>query len=326
MDDEIPLWRGSGLRLAGYGHYYPRHRVENAMDDADGGGGNAVDAAVIGRLDVRGRHVADDEETPPYMGVRAAQDALEQAGKDAGEVDLLVFSNWTDRQFVPEWGPEAARLLGARRALAFDVCAACVGFVHGVQTASAMLATHPHWRTAVVMSSERFSRRVRPGSKGELIVGDAAGAAVLTRDTAAGGDGGLWDSMVISDGSARETVTVYPPNGWIKSQADLIKVAADSHADLAERVLARSGITMDEIDWVVPHPGTGQLHTAVRERLGIPEERFVTNYETRANTGSASVPIVLSEMSRDGRLRPGDLCYTPAVGSGWYYGGLLFRV
>ncbi|WP_127465389.1 ketoacyl-ACP synthase III [Streptomyces sp. B27] len=322
MHDETSLWRESGLRLSGFGHYYPRLLVEN--ETADDPAGNAVDEAVIGRLDVRSRHVADEEETPAYMGVRAARAALEQAGVGADEVDLLVFSNWTDRQFVPEWGPHAAHLLGADRALAFDVCGACTGFVHGVQTAAALFGAHTTWRHALVVSSERFSRRVRPGSKGELIVGDAAGAAVLSRG--AEPDAGLWDSLLISDGSGRETVTVYPPNGWIKSSRELVSIAADSHADLARRMLARSGTKMDEIDWVVPHPGTGQLHTAVRERLSIPEERFITNYETVANTGSASVPIVFSEMSRDGRLRTGDLCYTPTVGSGWYYGGLLFRV
>ncbi|MFF2650230.1 ketoacyl-ACP synthase III [Streptomyces sp. NPDC058045] len=322
MHDETSLWRDSGLRLSGFGHYYPESLIEN--EPADDPAGNAVDDAVIGRLDVRSRHVAGEEETPAYMGVRAARAALEQAGVGVDEVDLLVLSNWTDRQFVPEWGPYTAHLLGCDRALAFDVCGACTGFVHGVQTAASFLGTRPDWRHALVVSSERFSRRVRPGSKGELVVGDAAGAAVLSRGD--GRDGGLWDSLLVSEGSGRETVTVYPPTGWIRSDRELVSIAAGSHTDLAARMLARSGITMDDIDWVVPHPGTGQLHTAVRERLGIPEERFITNYEVRANTGSASVPIVLSEMSRDGRLRSGDLCYTPTVGSGWYYGGLLFRV
>ncbi|CAL9353565.1 ketoacyl-ACP synthase III [Streptomyces sp. NPDC012461] len=322
MDDETSLWRESGLRLSGFGHYYPRLLLENGS--AEDPAGNAVDEAVIGRLDVRSRHVADEDETPAYMAVRAAHSALEQAGVTPDELDLVIVSNWTDRQFVPEWAPHTAHLLGAGRALAFDVCGACTGFVHGVQTAAAYFGTHSAWRHALVVSSERFSRRVRPGSKGELIVGDAAGAAVLSRG--AEPDAGLWDSLLISDGSGRETVTAHPPNGWIKSSRELVSIAAASHADLAARMLARSGVKMDEIDWVVPHPGTGQLHAAVRERLSIPQERFVTNYEIRANTGSASVPIVLSEMARDGRLTPGDLCYTPTVGSGWYYGGLLFRV
>ncbi|MFD8605975.1 hypothetical protein ACFV1S_28445 [Streptomyces globisporus] len=209
MQDETSLWRESGLRLSGFGHYYPRLLVEN--ESAEYPAGNAVDEAVIGRLDVRSRHVADEEETPAYMGVRAARAALEQAGVTPGEIDLVVFSNWTDRQFVPEWAPHTAHLLGAERALAFDVCGACTGFVHGVQTAAAYFGTHADWRHALVVSSERFSRRVRPGSKGELIVGDAAGAAVLSRG--AEPDAGLWDSLLISDGSGRETVTVYPPNG-----------------------------------------------------------------------------------------------------------------
>ncbi len=322
VNDETSTWRGSGLRLAGYGHYYPRTRVE--ITDEGSHEGNAVDTAVIGTLDVRARHVAEEDETVPFMAVQAAGRALEHAGLDAADTDLLILSNWTDRQFVPEHGPQVAHLLGAGRALAFDVCGACTGFVHGVQTAAALLGARPGWRTAVVVSSEQFSRRVRPGSRGELVVGDAAGAAVLVKG-AAGGEDGLWDSLLISDGAARETVTVLPPRGWIKSSRSLVDVAVASHADLADRVLARAGLKMADIDWVVPHPGTGVLHRAVQERLGIPGERFVTNFEERANTGSASIPIVLSEMARDGRMKPGDLLLTPTVGSGWYYGGLLFR-
>ncbi|MER6130076.1 ketoacyl-ACP synthase III [Streptomyces sp. NPDC001795] len=322
MNDETSTWRGSGLRLAGYGHYYPRTRVETTDDGSHEG--NGVDTAVIGTLGVSARHVAEEDETVPLMAVRAAGQALEHAGLDAADTDLLILSNWTDRQFVPEHGPQVAHLLGAGKALAFDVCGACTGFVHGVQTAAALLKTRPGWRTAVVVSSEQFSRRVRPGSRGELVVGDAAGAVVLVKGEARGEDG-LWDSLLISDGAARETVTVLPPRGWIKSSKTLVDVAVASHADLVGRVLARAGLKMADIDWVVPHPGTQALHRAVQERLGIPDERFVTNFEQRANTGSASIPIVLSEMARDGRMKPGDLFLTPTVGSGWFYGGLLFR-
>lgn len=322
MKEEHALWREAGIRITGYGHYYPRTRVVN--ETGDDPAGNAVDAAVIGGIDVRARHVADEDETPQDMARRAARQALDDAGVEPGAVDLLIVSNWTDRQFVPEFGPVTAHLLGADRALAFDLCGACTGFVHGVQTAAALLAATPHWTTAVVSSVDRFSRRVRPGSKGELIVGDAAGAVVLAKTP--GGEPGLLDTLLISDGEASDTVTVLPPQGWIKSKKTLVDVAVASHTEVAERMLARSGVKMADIDWVVPHPGTGPLHAAVRERLGIPEERFVTNFEERANTGSASIPIVLSEMAKDGRLRPGDLVLTPTVGSGWFYGGLLFHV
>lgn len=182
MHDETSLWRESGLRLSGFGHYYPRLQVEN--ESAEAPAGNAVDEAVIGRLRRPQPPCGGRGGDPRVHGVRAARAAMEQAGITADEVDLLVLSNWTDRQFVPEWAPHTAHLLGADRALAFDVCGACTGFVHGVQTAAAHLGTHATWRHALVVSSERFSRRVRPGSKGELIVGDAwRGRGVARRRT-----------------------------------------------------------------------------------------------------------------------------------------------
>jgi 3-oxoacyl-[acyl-carrier-protein] synthase III len=323
--NESPLWRRSGLRIRGYGHHYPRTLVEN--DTAEDVGTNPVDAAVIGRIDVRSRYVAQDDETPILMGAAAASNALADAGIHPDDVDLVVMSNWTDRQFVPELAPRTAEALGARKALAFDVCGACTGFVHGVQTAASMLSTTPHWSTAVIVSAERFSRRVRPESKGQLIVGDAAGAVVLTKSDADGDAApGLIDSVLFSDGARWDATTVLPPEGWIRSRKDLLETAVASQSEVVVKLLKRSGLDISDIDWVVPHPGTGALHRAVREALGIPEERFVTNYEVRGNTGSAAIPIVLSEMRADGRLADGDRVLTPAVGAGWFYGGLLFHV
>jgi 3-oxoacyl-[acyl-carrier-protein] synthase-3 len=193
--------------------------------------------------------------------------------------------------------------------------------VHGVQTACALLAAHPSWSTAVVVCSERFSRRVRPGSTGEQVVGDAAGAVVLTRDGP-----GVVDSVLRSDGGRAETVTAYPPAMWIRSKPDLAEVAASSIVDICTTMLARNGLTMVDIDWVVPHPGTEVVHRTVRAQLDIPPHRFLTNFESRGNTGAASIPIALSEFRERGMFGPEDLFLTPAVGSGWYCGALLFRL
>ncbi|MDQ1104107.1 3-oxoacyl-[acyl-carrier-protein] synthase-3 [Nocardioides zeae] len=321
--DEAQLWARSGLRITGYGHHLPGAPITNPTPpvlDA-----TSVDAAVMGAVDVLSRHRAEDGQTPDVLGAVAAERALQDAGIDASEVDLVVLSNWTDRQFVPEWGPRLASALGARRAFAFDVCGACTGFVHGTQTAAALLTATPHWRTAVVVCAERFSRRVRPTSHGEQIVGDAAAAVVLRAD---GADQrlGLLDSIMVSDGEQHEATTVLPPAGWIKSRKDLLGTAVASHVDTVRRLLDRAGLGIEDLDWVVPHPGTGALHRAVQEAIGVDERRFVTNFARIGNTGSASIPVVLSEMRADGRLRDGDLVLTPSVGSGWFYGGLLLHV
>lgn len=319
---EVQLWAHTGLRISGYGHHYPAQRIENEQPEAIDAA--SVDAAVIGRVDVRGRHVATDEEGPVELAAAAAAKALADAGTAPDDVDLVVMSNWSDRQFVPEWGPRVAEAIGLRNAFSFDVCGACTGFVHGTQTAAALLTATPHWSTAIVVSAERFSRRVRPGSKGEQIVGDAAGAVLVSKGEP-GGVSGLRDSLMISDGARHDATTVLPPLGWIRSRKDLKDTAVASHTEVAVSLLKRAGLTMDDVDWVVPHPGTGALHRAVREALGIPPERFVTNYEEVGNTGSASIPIVLSEMRADGRLTEGHLVLAPTVGAGWFYGGLLFH-
>jgi len=321
VNDIGNTWGGSGIGFTGFGRYFPRNRVPTAET---GGAQNAVDRAVIGRIDVRSRHVHAEDETVAAMAVRAAREALERARVAAEEVDLLVLSSWSQRMLVPELGPQVAHGLGARRALAFDVCGACTGFIHGTQLAAALLLADEGLRTAVVVCSEEFSRRVRPGSKGELIVGDAAGAAVLGRRVPS--PRGLIDSLMLSDGGSCDAVTVLPPRGWIKSKPHLVQLGIDSHVELCTRLLARNGLTMRDVDWFVPHPGTGPMHEGIRHGLDIPEEKFVTNFEVRANTGSASVPTVLSECTDEGRFRPGDLVLASAVGSGWFSGGLLVRL
>jgi 3-oxoacyl-[acyl-carrier-protein] synthase III len=170
-------------------------------------------------------------------------------------------------------------------------------------------------------SARRFSRRVRPGSTGELVVGDAAGTVVLAK-----GAPGVVDLVLASDGSHAETVTAYPPELWIKSKPELLELAVSSMVAVCDQLLARNGLTMADIDWVVPHPGTDTVHQQVKQRLAIPPERFLTSFETRGNTGAASIPIVLAEHRAQDRFRHGDLLLTPAVGSGWFRGALLFHL
>lgn len=321
MRDEGGIWVGSGIGFAGFGHYYPRNLVRNPVEETEG---SSVDRQVIGSVDVLSRHVRDEDETVPMMAAEAVHAALRDAGVDASEVDLLVLGNWSERMLVPELAPQVAARVGARGALAFDVCGACTGFVHGTQTAASLLRAHRGWDTAVVVCSENFSRRVRPGSKGELIVGDAAGAVVLRKGAAAAG--GLLDSLLLSDGDSCDAVTVLPPRGWVKSKPELVELGIASHVEVCRRLLDRNGLTVDDVAWFVPHPGTAPMHDGVREALGIVPERFVTNFRVRANTGSASVPIVLSEYVHEGTFSAGDLVLASAVGSGWFYGGLLVRL
>lgn len=345
-------WVGSGIRITGLGHYYPRLQVRNPPP-AEVPVGTRVDEAVVGDVGVLTRHVSDDSETVVAMGIAAARDALADAGREPADVDLLILVNWTARSLVPELAPQLAEGLGAEHALAFDLCGACTGFILGVQTAAAHLAALPEVRCAAVVCSEQMARRVRPGSKGIYIVGDAAGAVILesgpapapaasdradSTGPAAPGlidsglidsgliDSGLIDSVLCCRGRDHDAIVAVPPDGWLKSRSELVGLAIDGVVSSTRLLLDRNGLDIGDIDWVVPHPGSATIHRAIREQLGVPEERFAVNFETRANTSSASIPIVLSEFTRSGRFSRGDLFLTPAIGSGLYQGGLLFRL
>lgn len=320
---EGATWTGSGLRFTGFGHYFPRHRRSHEGEVSVGG--RTHDARTAAELGVRSLHVADADETLEFMAVRAAAAALEDAGRPADEVDLVVLANWTDRQWIPEIAPGVAAALGADGALAFDLCGACTGFVHAVQTAASMLSGHPGWRRAVVVAADRFSHRARPGTRGQLVFGDAAGAVVLER-----GDredpSGLLDSVLDCDASQADTVAARPPQGWLRPRPELIDLAIGSSLQVAGQVLERNGLKTGDLDWLVPHPGNNAIHAGVRDGLDLPAAKFLTNFATRGNTGCASIPIALSEFTRSGVLKPGDLVLSTAVGSGWYYGGLLYRL
>ncbi|MGI5469995.1 ketoacyl-ACP synthase III [Streptomyces sp. CA-132043] len=320
--EEAGTWAEAGLGFTGIGHYYPRTVVHNEGEVTVDGRTFPAEAAEA--LGVRSRHVADDDETLEYMAVRAGQAALARSGHDADAMDLVVLANWTDRQWIPESGPAVAHALGAHRALAFDVCGACTGFVHAVQTASAMLAGHPGWRRALVIAGDRFSRRARPATRSRLVFGDAAGAVVLEKG--AEGGGRLIDSVLDCDATEADTVAARPPEGWLRPRPELIGLAVRSSLQVAEHLLGRNGMTAGDIDWLVPHPGNNDIHAGVRDGLDLPPRKFLTNFAARGNTGCASIPIALSEFTESGVLKPGDTVLSTAVGSGWYYGGLVYQL
>lgn len=314
------LWSSVDLGFMGYGGHLPGAPILNPSVSEDAL--NSTDLAIMGAIDVASRHVSDPEENIVDLAIPAVRKALKDAELEVDEIDLMIMSNWTDRQFVPESAPLLAARLGIPKVFSFNVCGACTGFVHAIHTAAALMNANSALRHALIVSVDQFSRRVRPTSKGELIVGDGAGVVVMGRTESTSSN--LIDSVMFSDGSKHELVTAQQPHGWIRSMKALKDHAVAAHVDVVEKLFAQNDLQMSDIDWVVPHPGTAALHTAIRHALSVCEEKFVTNFEKIGNTGSASIPLVLAEMKQDGRLQAGDLVLSTTVGSGWYYGGMVF--
>lgn len=314
------------VRLTGFGSYLPKLRHTNeTLPPLD----EPITAAELDRIGVFRRGWAGADEGVAEMALAAAQSALARAGVAAADLDLVILANWTQRRFLPEFAPKLKRLLGADRAFAHDLGCACAGFLYGVGTASEFLR-NPRHRRALVVAAETTSQRARPGSRGTIILGDGAGAFVLER-----GDGGaqprggrLIDYELDSDGEQHGIMEINAA-GWVQThlpQRELCELAARSIANVSGRLLARNGLTLRDITWLVPHSGTAGVQAAIARKLELPDDRILTNYADVGNVSSASIPVALDHFVRAGRVRPGDLVLSAAVGGGWYIAAALYTI
>ncbi|MEC4019145.1 3-oxoacyl-ACP synthase III family protein [Streptomyces sp. H27-D2] len=317
------IWGDAGIRFTGFGHYFPRETIQNeSFQDATT---SVVEDRVIGGIGVRTRHRAADDETPTFMASEAARQALADSGTDPAEIDLVIVSHWTDRNYRDEVGALTAAAIGANNAMAFEVAGSCAGFIQAVHTAGAFLTSPGKYRKVLVAASERVTRRVRPGSKGAMLVSDGAGAVVL--EASPGGEPGLIDSVFHTDGSLADMSAAYPPHGWVKSHPDLNDVALDHIRRAVQELLERNKLSIDDIDYLVPHSGTEPLAKGIQHSLGADPARVLTNLSFRGNVSSASIPSTVSELKQRGVLKPGQLLLSPSIGGGvWCWGGLLYRI
>lgn len=281
-----------------------------------------MEQADIDRIGVSCRGHAAEDEGIAEMATAAAGRALDRAGIAAADLDLIILANWTQRRMIPEFAPRVQALLGASRAFAFDVSTACAGFVYGVGIASSFLSTGRHQR-AVVVAAETTSQRARPHSKATLVFGDGAGAFVLERAATEGPRVVDWE--LLTDGTYHWAMHI-DADGWVKThiaQRDLIRLAAESFRRASAAVLARQGLTMADVDYVVPHSGTAGVQAALVEALEVDPSRVLTNFATVGNTSSAAIPIALDAFREQGRIRPGSLVLSPTTGTGWYAAAML---
>jgi 3-oxoacyl-[acyl-carrier-protein] synthase-3 len=318
---------GSEVRLTGFGSYLPAlmHTNETLppLDDPPS-------ADELARIGVYRRGWAGNGEGVAEMAAAAAERALARAGLAAEELDLLILANWTQRRYLPDFAPRVKALVGARRAFAHDLGCACAGFLYGVGIASEFLR-NPRYHRALVVASETTSRRARPGSRGTLVLGDAAGAFVLERRAPgdAGRNGGhLIDYELATDGDQHGIMSI-DASGWVHTQIpqrELCALAARSLRDVSARLLARQSLTLADVDWVIPHSGTAGVQAALTRALELPPDRILTNYADVGNVSSASIPVALDHFAASGPVRPGDVILSAAVGSGWYAAAALYTI
>jgi 3-oxoacyl-[acyl-carrier-protein] synthase-3 len=289
------------------------------------------------RTGIRERRIAAPDQASSDLAVIAARRALESAGLTPLDVDQIVVATTTPDRYLPSCACTVQAKLGASNAAAFDVFAACTGFIYGLGIARGAIGTGLA-DTVLLIGVETLSRIVDYTDRNTCVLfGDGAGAAVLEPCPSGegilaismGSDGALGDVLEIPAGGSglpASAETVQARGHFIKMRGrELFKVAVRAMEDSVRRTLETTGLGADEIDMLIPHQANRRILDAVQARLGLPDEKMVVNIDRYGNTSSASIPISLDEVVRAGRLRIGDHVGLVAFGGGATWGATLMR-
>jgi 3-oxoacyl-[acyl-carrier-protein] synthase III len=322
-------------KIVGVGAYAPKRVVTN--DDL-AQSLHTSDDWIARRTGIRQRHVADAEESTSDLAAHAARHALARAGVGPEEVDLIVVGTTTGDMLLPSTASFVQRKLGACRAAALDVAAACAGSVYGLSVGAQYIATRKH-RTVLVIGAEVYSRIVDWTDRTTAILfGDAAGAVVLRPSPDASG---IVDADLHADG--RYTEILCAPGGGARhpashesierrlhyvrmtSGSEVFKLAVRMLSDSAQAILRANGLGPADVTLFIPHQANRRIIEAAAERLGVPMDRVFVNADRYGNTASASVFVALEEAWSTGRIHPGDLLLLAAFGAGFTWGAALVR-
>ena len=310
------------LAIVGLGTAVPDSRLTNADLEAVM---DTSDEWIVERTGIRERRVAAHDETTATLATAAGAEALKDAGVSPDEIGLLLVATTPPVQLFPATAALVQDALGLRCG-AFDLMAACSGFVYGMVAASGMTAIGGGGDgPALVVGSEILTRIVNPDDRStRVLFGDGAAAAVLA--PSADGRGGLlaWD--LGCDGSAAPLLEVPPGERWMRMEGrEVFRRAVRVVVDSAAAALERAGVSPADVDLFVPHQANVRIIEAVCSRLGIPLERTVVNIDRYGNTSAASIPLALAEAREEGRLCGGDVVLLSGFGAGMTWASAVLR-
>jgi 3-oxoacyl-[acyl-carrier-protein] synthase III len=312
--------------VLGTGSALPKRRVTNEelAETVE-----TSDAWIVERTGIRYRYLAGDNETTASLATDAGLRALDAAGIDAAEIDLIVLATATPDQTFPSSATKVQAALGINDCIAFDVHAVCTGFLYALSVADSMLRSG-NARKALVIGAETFSRILDWTDRATCVLfGDGAGALVLGAETTESGilatklhADGRHNDLLFVDGGPSTTGTV----GKLRMKGrEVFRHAVVNLADVMNEVLVEAGLSAADVDWVVPHQANARILDATAKKLGLPKEKVVVTVDEHANTSAASVPLAFDTAVRDGRIKRGDVVVLEAMGGGFTWGAAALR-
>ena len=317
--------------VIGSGGYLPEKILSN--DDL-AGSVNTSDEWIIARTGIRRRHIAADDEMTSDLGRMAALNAMADAGVEAADIDLIVLATTTPDSTFPATASRIQAQLGMTKGAAFDIQAVCSGFVYALGVADNFVKLGQAEKVLVI-GAETYSRILDWTDRSTCVLfGDGAGAVVLSAEPVNGESGergvlsthlhtdGRFYDLLYVDGGVSSTQTT----GHLRMQGpEVFRHAVVKLAGVVEEALAANNLTIDDIDWLVPHQANKRIIDGTAKKLGLPAERIILTVEDHANTSAASIPLALAQGSKDGRIKPGQIVLCEAIGGGLSWGAAIIR-
>ena len=320
-------------KMIGFGLYTPKNLVENERLQEFL---ETSDEWIRTRTGIERRYISLDENTSD-LAVEASKKALSQAGLSAEDIDLIILATVTPDNFTPSTACIVQDKLGAKNAWAFDINAACTGFIYALKLGKSLIRSGEA-KNALIIGAETLSKALNWEDRGSCVLfGDGAGATVLTSTEE---DCGIKCVKVKSDGSKGDSLVIQglPLNSPFKDRKEvsenyinmngreIFKFATKVMEESIVDILEKENIKIEEIDAIIPHQANLRIIDYVGKRLGIPREKFVTNLQNYGNTSGASIPIALCEAIDDGKVKRGDNIIMVGFGGGLTWGAALIKL
>lgn len=313
------------------GAYLPERVIANKEFEATL---DTSDEWIVERTGIKQRHRAADHEKTSDLAIAAAKQAIAKAGVPADSIDLLIMATNTPDVIMPATAPKVQRALGMRSAPAFDLNAACSGFIYALSMANAQIISGQAKRVMII-GAETFSRILNWQDRGTCILfGDGAAAMIIDAQEGKGtnDDRGILHVNIHSDGeyfgqlgTADETTTERQKDKLFMQGKDIFRHAVAKMPEAVMEGVDALGLTLADIDWLVPHQANQRILAGVGDKLGIDGSKVISAVGIHANTSAASIPLALHVAAEDGRLKPGQLVACPALGAGLTWGSAIVR-
>jgi 3-oxoacyl-[acyl-carrier-protein] synthase III len=317
-------------KIAGTGSYLPERVMHNKDFE------KLVDTSdewIRERTGIRRRHIAADGETTSDMGLAAAQRAIEAAALSVADIDLIIVATTTPDKVFPSTACIVQRQLGLHAIPAFDIHAACSGFIYGLDVADRFIRTGGA-STVLIIGSETYSRIIDWTDRATCVLfGDGAGAVILSAADSPGvmsthihADGEFEEALHVPAGISSGYDSVRANSAFIHMKGhEVFKKAVGALGSIAKETLSANQVDRHDISWLIPHQANLRIIAAAAKKLDLPMDRVVVTVDEHANTSSASIPLALDVAIRDGRIRHGDLLLFEAFGAGFTWGSALVR-